>query len=744
MKHTCFYRLGEWIHQGRLVIVVFFLAIFGLCLPLLPQLLTPFQSTGFVNEEAESTKTLKHLDETLGFSNKNQIMVLYHSAHLLASHDEYHEKIKQSLAHLKHFPIAHDVIYPKDATTQISKDGHTAYALIVFKGTKPLSAALLKRLKHDIITPKHMTLKLGGDPVFMEAMNQQTQKDLYQADKIAAPVSMVVLVLVFGSLVAAFLPMLLGGGCALLILTLLFFWCQFTGLSIFTVNIALLLGLCLSMDYALFMIYRFRTELSHGYAVIDAIAITLATAGRAVFYSGLAVFVSLSALLFFPINVLFSIGAGGLTAVFVSVVFALFLLPAILSMLGNNINRFAVPSFSWMMVKKGKNNGHFWRWMASVVVKRPLLFFVIILALLLCFGYPFLQVRLGLSNFHMLPKHSESRHFFDDYKKSFNEQELTPIMLVVQTQHDSILKPKAIGALYHLVHKILKNPNVAEVKSIVTLKPPQTLSSYKKLYALPAAKRPLGVKQLLRHTTKDGLTVVYVVSRFGPRAPETQQLMLDLEQMKHRHLRTKLAGVPVEQRDVFQAISSIFPYVMAWVVVLTYTILLFLLRSLFLPLKAIFMNVLSLCASYGVLVFVFQEGHGHQWLNFEPQGMLDISLLIIIFCAIFGFSMDYEVFLLTRIQESYRKTKDNCRSIIFGIEQSSRIITSAALIVICLCGSFMVADVLMVKEFGLGIAVAIFVDAFLIRTLLVPSTMALIKSWNWYLPKWLHRLFGGF
>jgi len=154
--------------------------------------------------------------------------------------------------------------------------------------------------------------------------------------------------------------------------------------------------------------------------------------------------------------------------------------------------------------------------------------------------------------------------------------------------------------------------------------------------------------------------------------------------------------------------------------------------------------VLSLCASYGVLVFVFQEGHGHQWLNFEPQGMLDISLMIIIFCAIFGFSMDYEVFLLTRIQESYRKTKDNCRSIIFGIEQSSRIITSAALIVICLCGSFMVADVLMVKEFGLGIAVAIFVDAFLIRTLLVPSTMALIKSWNWYLPKWLHRLFGGF
>jgi RND superfamily putative drug exporter len=152
------------------------------------------------------------------------------------------------------------------------------------------------------------------------------------------------------------------------------------------------------------------------------------------------------------------------------------------------------------------------------------------------------------------------------------------------------------------------------------------------------------------------------------------------------------------------------------------------------------MNVLSLSACYGVLVFIFQEGHFYQLLNFEPQGMLDVTLVVIIFCAIFGFSMDYEVFLLTRIQEHFKKTHDNQASIIFGIEKSSRIITSAALIVICICGSFMAADVLMVKEFGLGIAVAIAVDAFAIRSVLVPSTMALLKNWNWYLPKWLDKL----
>ena len=174
--------------------------------------------------------------------------------------------------------------------------------------------------------------------------------------------------------------------------------------------------------------------------------------------------------------------------------------------------------------------------------------------------------------------------------------------------------------------------------------------------------------------------------------------------------------------------------------VFTYLILLVLLRSVFLPLKAIVMNLLSLSACYGALVLVFQEGYLHRLLNFEPQGMLDISLLVIIFCALFGFSMDYEVFLLTRIKESFELYKENKKSIVFGIEKSSRIITSAAVIVIFLCGSFLVADVLMVKAFGLGIAVAIFVDAFIIRTILVPATMTLMNRWCWYLPKWLDRI----
>jgi putative drug exporter of the RND superfamily len=206
------------------------------------------------------------------------------------------------------------------------------------------------------------------------------------------------------------------------------------------------------------------------------------------------------------------------------------------------------------------------------------------------------------------------------------------------------------------------------------------------------------------------------------------------------HLTVAVTGSTVNSLDALKSISRVFPHAFLWIVGFTYLILLILLRSLFLPLKAIITAMLSLFASYGVLTLVIQTGYLHTLLNFAPQGFLDISLLIIIFCALFGISMDYEVFLLTRIKEYHEQTGDNVKSIVLGIDRSCRIISSAAIIVILICFSFMSADILIVKAFGLGIAVAVFVDAFIIRTMLVPATMVILNKWNWYLPKWLGRI----
>lgn len=691
---------------------------------------------GFVDEISKSYKTDQFLDKELG-RRANRILISYSSEQLKTTSPLFLKKIKRSLSDLEQLPFKHDIIYPNKQNKQISKDKHTAYVLVTFQIKEPITKQQLTQFMVLIKKPSNMSMTFGGEPVFIEDVNQQTQKDLYNADIVAVPVSIIILIFIFGSIVAALIPIILGAGAALIILTSLYFLAQELTLSIFTVNIALLLGLCLSLDYSLFIISRFREELVRKKSVASAMTTTLGTAGKAVFFSGLAIFISLSALLFFPINILFSVGVGGLVAVFVAVFIAIIILPAILSVLKANINRLPVRTFK----QNTQHSSRIWRWIANKVVSYPVTYFLFILILLLSLGYPFLKVKLGITDTHVLPNHSQSIQFFNEYKLKFNEHELTPILLVVTSRHNKILSEKSLSKLYEFTKKLKENPAIAEVNSIVTTDNKLSKKQYYYLYKSAKKSDNQDIRELLKATTKDNFTLMSIVSKHPVNSAQTRALITELEAMDPgRGLSLQVTGVPVSNADVLAKISSLFPYALIWIIVLNYFILLILLRSLFLPLKAILMNIISLCASYGVLVFIFQEGYLHQYLNFSPQGMLDTSLLIIIFCVLFGFSMDYEVFLLTRIKEYYEETNDNKISIINGIDKSSKIITSAAIIVIFLCGSFMVADVLMVKEFGLGIAVAIFVDAFLVRSILVPSTMVLLGKWNWYLPQWLNKI----
>jgi putative drug exporter of the RND superfamily len=736
MEKTIFSRAGRLIYRFRVAIISIWIVATAICLPFIPHIMAPFQSTGFIADKADSTVAQHFLDEKLGYDQNDRFLVIYHSKTLNATGRTFTKKIKWSLSKLKQFPISHTIIYPSGNSQQISKNKHAAYAVIFIKNRASLTPEQLKQFKQSIRKPRNMSMEIGGKQIFTEGLNKRTQEDLYRADAIAAPLTTVALILIFGTLVATLIPVCLGGGCALIILTTLYFLGNLFALSIFTLNLALLLGLCLSLDYALFIIFRFRNELKK-HKLHDAIAITMSTAGRAIFFSGLAVFISLSALLFFPINILFSIGVGGLVAVFMAVMIALTLLPATLSVVGRRINHLAIRKVN----KKEAESRHLWRRLAQIVTARPWFFFFISLGFLLLLGYSLCHVRFGISDFRIVPKQSESRLFIDKFKQHFNEKELAPIVLIVSTKRGSILSSANISRLYWFTRRLENNKNIQRVDSIVTTSPRLSKKQYQRLYKTAKKHQPKGIKQLLETSTGKDFSVIRVYSRYGINAPETKDLIKELKTTKPgRGLSLQLTGSPVQNLDVMHAIQDVFPFAALWVIGLTYLSLLVLLRSLFLPLKAIFMNVLSLSACYGVLVFIFQEGHFHQLLNFEPQGMLDITLVVIIFCAIFGFSMDYEVFLLTRIQEQYKKTGNNKASVIFGIDQSSRIITSAALIVICICGSFMTADVIMVKEFGLGVAVAIAVDAFAIRTILVPSTMVLLNDWNWYLPKWLDKL----
>jgi len=730
MMEDNFYNFGKKIYRFRFAIIILWIILSIFCFSFFINLANPFNETGFKDPSSESAKTDIYINQKLGIS-LSSFIVLYTSDKWLATNIKFQDEMRASLKKLKNFPIKSQIIYPDKNNKQISTDKKSAYVAIFFHNDKTIDDKFLKQFKQALIKPPNLTMQIGGEQVFLEDTKRQTEIDLHKAEYIATPVAIITMLIVFGSVVAASLPIILGGFFTLLILTVLFGLGQIFSLSVFTINIALLLGLCISIDYALFIVSRFRQEISRTESVMEAVAITEATAGKAVFFSGLAVLISLSALLFFPINIMFSVGIGGITSVALSVVISTILLPAVLGILGKKVNSLTIPFFKFKKL-------NFWHWIATKVINHRWIFFISILCLLFILSFPFLKVQFGISDIKILPKSLESRQVFDAFKKNFGEGKLTPISVMVETNRGDILSRRNLEKIYDLAQEIKKDPRVSEVNSIVYTKPLLSKKEYYTLYHLPQKYRQKAIKKLLETTTTKKFTIINVVSKYSSNSNNTLDLIKKIRALDPgKGLIIKVTGASANILDALNSISHIFFYAVIWIVFFTYIILLILFRSIFLPFKAILMNILSLCASYGVLAFVFQQGHFHELLGFEPQGILDINLLIIIFCSLFGFSMDYEVFLLSRIKEEYEKTNDNIRSTICGIEYSSRIITSAATIVILVCFSFMSAEILIVKAFGLGIASAIFVDAFIIRSMFVPATMAILGKWNWYLPRWL-------
>jgi RND superfamily putative drug exporter len=727
MPNTFFHALGCFIYRRRSWVIISWLLCIALCVPSLPNLMKPFNSSGFENFKSESFVSMRDTEKNIGYQ-KNRILILFQKIKNSISDQQFRKDVDKSLKGLDDLSEKHEVIVgPVHHHKNI-------LAILAYKQAQNITSLQIDDIESKINLTKRIKMNLGGADVFIQSINKQTQKDLFRSDLVAAPVTIITLLLVFGSITAAFMPILVGASCTVIMLAFLHQLAYHVSLSIFTINIATLLGLCLSLDYALFIISRFREELIAHTSIEEAIARTMTTAGKAVFFSGLAVFASLSALLIFPINILVSVGIGGLSAVLLAVFGALTLLPAILSCLKQQIN--------WGTLFKIKvKESTLWRRIANQVTHFPYLFACLGIVMLVICSYPIKHIQLGIYDYHILPEQSEGRDFFKSFTKHYQEEEMSPIMVVVTTS-SKLLNERNIKKVFRLVTKLKNLESVEKVSGYLSWIPRGKLTDYQMFYTGDKDRLPESVKQILTTSTNKHTAVLYVQSQYKPESKQTKQLIREIRDISIKGLTIQVTGEPANNLDVFDGIYQQMPYAIAWILGVTFIVLLILLKSLFLPFKAISMNILSLLATYGSLVFIFQEGHLHEWLNFDPQGSLDISMLVIIFCALFGFSMDYEVFLLTRIQECYYRTHDNNSSIIFGIEHSAKIITSAAWIVIVLCASFLVADVLMVKAFGFGIAIAIFLDAFIIRIFLVPAIMTLTHKINWYIPQFLKKVIG--
>jgi putative drug exporter of the RND superfamily len=548
-------------------------------------------------------------------------------------------------------------------------------------------------------------------------------------------------VLVFGSVVAAGVPILVGGSAVVVALGVIFLATHLTPFSIFVLNLATLLGLGLGVDYALLMTSRFREELAARDgpdAVTDAVAATVATAGRAVFFSGLTVLLGLIGLLLFDFMVLRSVGLAGAIVVALAVVAALTLLPAVLAMLGRRVDALPV----WRPRTRFSGDGA-WARLARRVMARPLVFFVPTLAFLLLLGTPFLHARFNAPDATILPPELPSRQAYEVLERNFGEGEFAPLVLAVRTNGPATA-PENVGALYDYSRRLAADPRVTRVESLVDVDPRIGRDQYQLLYGVPGGPGDRYVADLLARTTRGDLTAFTVYTSYGPNRSEGQALVRELRDPASPLAPPPGASVLVgggaaEVGDVVNRIATDFPQAALFIVIATFLVLFVLLRSLVLPIKAIVMNTLSITAAFGALVWVFQDGNLSAVLGFTPLGFVETTLPVILFCVLFGLSMDYEVFLLSRMKEVYDQTGDNREAVARGMERSGRIVTSAALIVVVVAGSFAFADIVLIKALGLGVAIAVALDASVVRALLVPSTMRLLGDRNWWLPGRLRR-----
>ncbi len=728
-----FALLGRLAYRWRWAVLAAWCAGLLLAVPLLPRLPEALKVGGFSSPNTEAAQAREVLQRELNFP-PSSLVVIYQSDTLTADDPGFHAAIDRSLIGIHALPGVTDVILPAADPNQISENRGAAYAVVGLSQSPEDAQRSVSSFESALVPQEDVRISVAGAPVFFRDIETVSQRDLRRAEVIVFPIALVALLLVFGSAIAALMPLVVGAAGVALILATTYLATRFTDLSIFVLNLATMLGLGLAVDYSLFVTSRFREELAgNGGDIAGAVERTVATAGKAVFFSGATVLIGLMGLSLFEFMFLRSVGISGVIVVAWSTVAALTLLPALLSVVGTNIDRLAIRK----QRKEASTVDGFWVRLSRGVMARPFATLIPTLAFLLLLGTPFLRVNISSPDATILPPDLPSRQAFDLLVSEYGAGEISPYFVVLESPGD-IFTPDRLGAIHEIGARLAADPRVTRVQSVVS----PSLSSGEAIgvVRLQQGLNRLGVDTGLGRLATENAAVIVVYASFLPNSGESKQLLSELRALDPPGLTVRVDGGTAEIVDVVQEIYADFPKAVALVVVATYLVLLVLFRSLLLPLKAILMNALSIVASYGALVWVFQEGNLSQYLGFTGLGFVEASLPVIMFCVLFGLSMDYEVFLLSRIREEWEKTGDNAHSVAIGLQRSGRIITAAALLVVVVAGSFVTADVVLIKALGFGIALAVFLDATVVRALLVPATMRLMGDWNWWLPAPLQRM----
>lgn len=751
-----FSRWGAFVHRRRRFVLLAMIVLAAAAAPLASGAADQLTAGGWLDPKSESAAVADRLEAEFGGGRTSFIAVFRSgSPDADATSTEFQAAIAATVAPLRDDPRVSGITgYAETGDDRfISVRGDAAYVVIGLDMTDDRSVDVVDEIEAQLAPPSGYSVALTGFGPIQKDSAAISEQDLQRAETVSLPVAALVLILVFASIVAAGMPLLVAGLAIPSSLAIINLVARQTEMSIYVLNIATMLGLALAIDYSLFITSRFREELAKGRSVEKAVTIAVGTAGKAVLFSGIAVAIGLSGLLWFRASALSSIGLSGAIVVLCSVVFSLTFLPALLGMLGPRVNALSVRGLLRRLGFAGDDptvRHSRWERVAHAVMRRPIAVLVPVLAVLFLAGSPFFRLQQGVPDATVYPAGIPSRDAWVALMDEFRPGETTPITVLVDTTADAT-DPASIRAVMAYAAALDELAGIDRVEGPFTITDPSTgallgADQVAQLYAAPAGSLPpqLGAAvAALREAYIRGSTVrLDVISPLRPTTPEGTAVVPHVRAVDAGDGidRVMVGGAAAVSEDFLAAQNDRMPWAIGTTLFASAVILFLLFGSVVLPLKAVFMTLLSLSASFGALVWVFQDGNLHELLGFEPLGFTIAGNPIIMFAVLIGLSMDYEVLLLSRVQESYRRTGDNTAAVAEGLARSAAVITGAAMVMVVVFAAFALADVVTIKSIGVGMALAVLLDATVVRVLLVPATMRLLGEWNWWAPGILGRL----
>jgi trehalose monomycolate/heme transporter len=662
----------------------------------------------FTPPASQSQREANLAEQTFG-RNDADVVVLYHSATMTVADPRYRQAVATALGGLPRGDVAAVTSYwSSGSPSLVSTDRHSTYAVLQLTGADDAARhTTYDAIKNDLVpaglAADGVTARVGGNVPLEVSVNSEVTADIAKAEGFSMPVLLILLLVIFGSLAAASLPLVVGGVAILGSFTVLRLLTMVTTVSVYSLNITTILGVGLGIDYGLFIVTRFREELHRQPTVEQAVARTVATAGRTVAVSGITVAAALTSLMLFPVDFLRSMGYGGVATVAVDMLAALTVLPALLAVLGHRVNALRVRRSVNRPARDEASGG--WYRLANSVMRRPVAYVAVITIGLLALGAPFLRISWGGTDASTLPAASTVRQVSEALNREFPVNSTAPIEALVTLPRTTGARA-ALGAYLHRIDAI---PGVTGA---------QITGSRGDVVRVDIGYAPATLSSAARHL----VTEVRDTS-----APPGATVLV--------------GGQTAGLVDELSSLGATLPWMALLVGLSTFVLMFLAFGSVVLPLKAIVMNVLSLSATFGVIVWIFQWGHLSRLLQFTPTGSIDPTMPILMLAIIFGLSMDYEVFLLSRIRERYDQTGDNTAAVAAGLQRTGGVITSLALLLIIVVGAFSASGITFIKLMGVGMIVALIVDATVVRVLLVPATMRLLGRANWWTPRPLRRLY---